>query len=552
MADSGPPELSLLKTLKHPSAGPSRSWQSLAHPDPSTPLLATASADKTVNIWNLRDYSLISTISGGHKRSVRAVSWKDYGSNATKNKKPVVLGTGSFDANVGIWIWNDDRRWSRFRDNNGDSNNDNNQPSLGGVQDAAMIDESGNELDLTRNGDEEDEEWHFSTLLTGPDSEIKSIEFSPPHYAANLLATCSRDKSVWIWEEVEPEEWETIAVLSEHTGDVKCVSWCAGAPRGNGRKNKRRKLETAGDGDVEMGNGSGHTNGSFTPGDEEDDVLGSRDILASGSYDDTIRLWRDVEEEGDWICVCVIEGHRGTVWDVKWEGFINYDKLDLTGLSDQDRSTAVAEFEADWQPRIVSCSDDLSVRIWRRELSEAEKAKRAEKRNTTSTPTGFASSRLPSVIRPMSSMERWVEDTVLPEVHVRSVYAVDWSRRTGLVVSCGGDGAIVVYKEVVDTGSDAEANGDNGAADVVMNGTTAPAGSSDETAPQPYAVHKMKWIVVAVIEGAHDEFEINHVCWAERRDKDKRADGEEVIISTGDEGDVRVWALPDALVERDA
>lgn len=185
-------------------------------------------------------------------------------------------------------------------------------------------------------------------------------------------------------------------------------------------------------------------------------------------------------------------------------------------------------------------------------MSEAEKAKRAEKRNTTSTPTGFASSRLPSVIRPMSSMERWVEDTVLPEVHVRSVYAVDWSRRTGLVVSCGGDGAIVVYKEVVDTGSDAEANGDNGAADVVMNGTTAPAGSSDETAPQPYAVHKMKWIVVAVIEGAHDEFEINHVCWAERRDKDKRADGEEVIISTGDEGDVRVWALPDALVERDA
>ncbi|KIW13153.1 hypothetical protein PV08_08340 [Exophiala spinifera] len=557
MTESSPPELSLLKTLKHPSTGPSRSWQSLAHPDPSTPLLATASADKTVNIWNLRDYSLISTISGGHKRSVRAVSWKDYGSHAGKNKKPVVLGTGSFDANVGIWIWNDDRRWSRFRDNNGDSNNNtnNHEPSSrGGGQEAAMTEESGNEMDLTRDDgdDEEDEEWHFSTLLTGPDSEIKSIEFSPPHYAANLLATCSRDKSVWIWEEVEPEEWETIAVLSEHTGDVKCVSWCAGASRGNGRKTKRRKLENPSDGDVEMGNGSGHVNGVLAAHDNdnenENNVIGSRDILASGSYDDTIRLWRDVEEEGDWICVGVIEGHRGTVWDVKWEPFINYDTLDLVGISGQDRDTAVAEFEADWQPRIVSCSDDLSVRIWRRELSEAEKAKRADRRKTTSAPTGFASSRLPSVIRPMSSMEKWVEDTILPEVHVRSVYAVDWSRRTGLVVSCGGDGAIVVYKEVVDT----EASATGTAADVVMNGTTAPAGSSGETAPQPYVVRKTKWIVVAVIEAAHDEFEINHVCWAERRDRDKRADGEEVIISTGDEGDVRVWTLPDALVQKDS
>ncbi|KAK6383042.1 Cytosolic iron-sulfur protein assembly protein [Exophiala oligosperma] len=546
MTDSAPPELSLLRNLKHPSTGPSRSWQSLAHPDPSTPLLASGSADKTINIWNLRDFSLISTISGGHKRSVRAVAWKDYGRNASKNKKPVVLGTGSFDANVGIWIWNDERRWSRLGDNNSDGND--NQPSSRGVRDATMADE----MDLTRNGDdEEDEEWHFSTLLTGPDSEIKSIEFAPPHYAANLLATCSRDKSVWIWEEVEPEEWETIAVLSEHTGDVKSVSWCAGASRGNGRKNKRRKLETAGDGDVEM---SGHTNGAFATGGDEDDILGSRDILASGSYDDTIRLWRDVEEEGDWTCVGVIEGHRGTVWDVKWEGFINYDRLNLSGLADPDRDTAVAEFEADWQPRIVSCSDDLSVRVWRRELSEAEKAKRAERRTTSSAPTGFASSRLPSVIRPMSSMERWVEDSVLPEVHVRSVYAVDWSRRTGLVVSCGGDGAIVVYKEVVD----ADANGANGtgAGDVAMNGTTTTnTTNSDEAAaaeaPQPYAVHRMKWVVVAVIEAAHDEFEINHVCWAERRDKDKRAEGEEVIISTGDEGDVRIWTLPDVLVERD-
>ncbi|KIW99873.1 uncharacterized protein Z518_10801 [Rhinocladiella mackenziei CBS 650.93] len=552
MAESSglPPSLSLLTTLHPPASGPTRSWQSVPHPDPSTPLLATASADKTVHVWSLRDFSRVSTISGGHKRSVRAVAWKDFGTRskrAKKDRKPVVLGTGSFDANVGIWVWNDDRRWARFR------NQDNNSE-----EDGAQRQDASDEIDLTRDAavdDEEDEEWHFSTLLTGPDSEIKSIDFSPPHYPANLLATSSRDKSVWIWEEVEPEEWETIAVLSEHTGDVKCVSWCAGARKSDGdshaRKAKRRKLENAtgaaSDGDVEMENAQAQANGTTTtPSQDEEDqhnsadeILGSRNILASGSYDDTIRLWRDVEEEGDWICVGVIDGHRGTVWDLTWEGHINYSVLDLSRSPGQE-DTAIAQFESDWSPRIVSCSDDLSVRVWRRELSEAEKRKRAQSRPLAAAPMGFASSRLPSVIRPQSAMERWVEDATLPPVHVRSIYAVDWSRRTGLVVSCGGDGAIAVYKEVAAVNESVTSLSVD--ADVVMNGTT-PQTRSEEDDTGIYKLHKSKWTLVALVQAAHDEYEINHVCWAARRDKDRRFDGEEVIISTGDDGDVRVWTL---------
>ncbi|EXJ92301.1 hypothetical protein A1O3_00851 [Capronia epimyces CBS 606.96] len=580
------PELSLLQVLQSPASGPSRSWQSMPHPDPATPLLASASADKSVNIWSLRDFSLISTINGGHKRSVRTVAWKDFGQSKSskstkKERKPVVLGTGSFDANVGIWIWNDDRRWARFREQekaygggNGPLQAQTGEPgqqhpntttrgdNVGAEADADV------EIDMTRDPDEEDEEWHFSTLLTGPDSEIKSIEFSPPHYSANLLATCSRDKSVWIWEEVEPEEWETIAVLSEHTGDVKCVSWCAGALRGNGRQRTKGGKsggevfgQADGDDDVEMEDT--HTNtqsngaGAGTYADHDDPsseqvVLGSRELLATGSYDDTIRLWRDVEEEGDWICVGVIDSHKGTVWDVKWEGHINYTQLDLsqTPPSFQDADAVLAEFEADWSPRLVSCSDDLTVRVWRRELSEAEKARKAQSRPLLgAAPTGFAGTRLPSVIRPPSSLEHWVEDARLPQVHVRSVYAVDWSRRTGLVVSCGGDGTIAVYKEVkVEDTDGAQPHVD----DMVMNGTTGtgagPGTATGYADPQlPYKLHKMKWTVVAQIEAAHDEYEINHVCWAVRGDRGRRFAGEEVIVSTGDEGNVRIWTLPDHL-----
>ena len=42
---------------------------------------------------------------------------------------------------------------------------------------------------------------------------------------------------------------------------------------------------------------------------------------------------------------------------------------------------------------------------------------------------------------------------------------------------------------------------------------------------------------------AHDVFEINHVVWAKRRDAGRRSDDEEIIISTGDDGEVRVWTL---------
>ncbi len=426
------------------------------------------------------------------------MDWKDYGAPSKRRKggrgQKVTLATGSFDANVGIWEHNSSQGKPRADDadelmNNGDIPND----SL--------------ETDLTKPAEDE-EEWNFATLLTGPDSEIKSIAFSPPHYSANLLATSSRDKSVWVWEEVEDEEWETIAVCQEHAGDVKCVAWCEG-----GRFPRRRKVDVKGE-------------------EEEERIVGSREILASGSYDDTIRLWRDVEDEGDWMCVGLIEGHDGTVWDLCWEKSIN------TSLYPGQSEEQIA---ADWEPRLLSSSDDLTVRVWRRELSESEREKKRIQQANGIQDRGAA--RLPSIIRPPSNFEKWTLETKLPEVHVRSVYAVDWSQETGLIVSCGGDGTITVYQEVPAslTVSEAAAGGE----DVVMNGTT----ESIETTEQADDRLKSRWVVVATVEAAHDEYEINHVCWATRLDRERRFEGEEIIVSTGDDGDVKIWTLPEDLLK---
>ena len=52
-----------------------------------------------------------------------------------------------------------------------------------------------------------------------------------------------------------------------------------------------------------------------------------------------------------------------------------------------------------------------------------------------------------------------------------------------------------------------------------------------------------EWYVVAELEDAHDVFEVNHVCWARRADRNKRSNEEEVIISTGDDGAAKVWTV---------
>lgn len=445
--------LTPLSSLNPPSSA--RTWQSVVHP--SLPLVATASSDKTVRVYSLSSFTLLSTVSGGHKRSVRAVAWKP-----GTRKGEAVLATGSFDASAGIWKKH--------------------YPPGSGVEDPIGGGGGALEVDVSRSsriprgeddegyGDEgedsEDDDYAFTVLLDGHESEIKSLAFSP---SSRYLATCSRDKSVWIWEELEDDNWETVAVLQEHDGDVKCVAW--------------------------------HP---------------TEELLASSSYDDTIRLYK--EDVDDWMQIAVLSGHEKTVWWVEFEPEVDHPSLGSvkdSSLSQEQKDFLIQQRAAG--PRLISCSDDLTIRIWQRQ---------------SAANTGGNNSGIPSIIRSHSIEEEWTQEAVFPAAHERSIYALSWSKKTGMIASAGSDGKIVVYKEVWKTSE-----------------TTAPidtVDSSAETTTSTTAPIATEWVIVASVENAHDVFEVNHVTWAKRWDRGRKDDSEEVIVSTADDGDVKVWILEEA------
>ena len=421
----------------------SRAWNSAPHP--SLPILATCASDKTIRIYSLTSFTQLSNISGGHKRSVRTCAWKP------NLETESTLATGSFDSSVGVWR----------KDHDG--------------LDADAMDFTGGAGDGENHEEEEDEEWRFALVLDGHDSEVKSVSWSA---GGNLLATCSRDKSVWIWEEVDDDDYETVAVLQDHSADVKSVAW------------------------------------------HPEEVM-----LASGSYDDDIRLWK--EDVDDWTCISILQGHGSTVWMVEWEGVSITESLMATtdGISLRD---AWVERRQASGPRLASCSDDLTIRLWRRTPREK----------------GQQQSKL-SIIRTASIDEDWIEESQLPKRHDRPIYSISWSKKTGRIASTGGDGKVVVYEERWRKGpSKAEETGK----DVIKitNGEQAPDASVyRENEAQVNTVRipeATEWVVIAELDSAHDVFEVNHVTWAKRADRGKH-DDEEIVVSTGDDGGVKVWAL---------
>lgn len=115
-------------------------------------------------------------------------------------------------------------------------------------------------------------------------------------------------------------------------------------------------------------------------------------ILASASYDDTIKLYVD-DPSDDWFCFTTLTGHTSTVWSIAWAPGGKY---------------------------LASASDDRTIRIWKR-VGE----------------------------------HKW-DCVLILSGHERSVYSVSWGLgksqnegSLGWIASVGGDGKINVWELTV-------------------------------------------------------------------------------------------------------
>lgn len=345
---------------------------------------ATSKGSKTVDCCtdtnntksntNHVEWKLIATIREGHSRTIRSVAFAPTSSTLGVP----ILASASFDGKVLIWEHFADEENVEYNEyDGGSSNTDRLQPQHGTFEPIAQ--------------------------LEGHENEIKHLAWNQ---TGSLLASCGRDKTIWIWECFLPGtvggstsggggddegEFECLAVLQGHEGDVKSIAFAL-------------------------------SHGQWGEGDE---------ILLSASYDNSIKVW--AEESGDWYCAATLGVNDAAAPPPRPLASGDSSLVQLEGRGAVHTSTVWCLGINPGGVRFLSGSEDGSMAIWKM-YTATERKRLFPREHAVSSTDGL-----------------WNCVGRLPDAHAGyAVLSVDCAPSRaghGRIASGGGDNCIQIYRE---------------------------------------------------------------------------------------------------------
>ncbi|MEH1017751.1 hypothetical protein V6U90_32360, partial [Micromonospora sp. CPCC 206060] len=284
-------------------------------------LLASASTDGTVRIWDAADGRLVRRLEG-HTDAVSAVtSWQEESGRR-------LLASASGDGTVRIWDAADGRPAGRL---------DGHTDAVSAV--TSWQEESGRRMLASASMDRTVRIWDAADgrpagTLEGHTDAVSAVTSWQEESGRRMLASASEDRTVRIWDAADGRPAGT---LEGHTDAVSAVtSWQEESGQrllASASFDETVRIWDAADGRL-IQTLEGHTSSvsAVTSWQEES---GQR-LLASASMDRTVRIW----DAADGRLIQTLEGHTSSVWAVtSWQ-------------------------EESGQRLLASTSMDQTVRLW--------------------------------------------------------------------------------------------------------------------------------------------------------------------------------------------
>ncbi|GAA6615430.1 CHAT domain-containing protein [Scytonema sp. NUACC26] len=273
-------------------------------PDGQT--IASASLDKTIKLWKVSDGSLITTLIG-HKNGVRSVSFSPDGQT---------IASASFDKTIGLW-----------------------KKASGGKFETRPY-----------------------KILTGHQDQVVSVRFSPD---GQTIASTSKDKTIKLWK---ANDGSLVTSLTGHNAAVRSVAF---SPDG-------KTIASVGDDKtLKLWNLNGTLSNNILTGCIEavTGVSFSADgqTIASTCWDGNVKLWRR-----DGSLITTLNGHTAGITDISFNpnGFIATASADgvvqlwstpgnfINTLRGHLQPVRAIAFSPNGQT-IASASKDNTVKLWK-------------------------------------------------------------------------------------------------------------------------------------------------------------------------------------------